>query len=155
MRQNAKKWPKTLPKGAILKNSTAYAKPPQKGFAPPKGGLEGRLVNSHLTRWWVRGPPRIVYASRIPPRPHGDDELRTSVYPSNMAPIGVKLWENAFQTICNFRFFDAQKSSSIFFDVEKSKIANRLKRVFPKFEANRRYVGGVNGRSKFEVAHSK
>ena len=26
-----------------------------------------------------------------------------------MAPIGLKLWENAFQTICNFRFFNAQK----------------------------------------------
>ena len=26
-----------------------------------------------------------------------------------MAPIGAKLWENAFQTICNFLFFDAEK----------------------------------------------
>ena len=26
-----------------------------------------------------------------------------------MAPIGVKLWQNAFQTICNFSFFDAEK----------------------------------------------
>ena len=36
-----------------------------------------------------------------------------------------------------------------FFGVEKSKIANRLKRVFPKFEADRSHVRGVNGRSKF------
>ena len=42
---------------------------------------------------------QIGYASRIPPRPHGDDELRTTVYPSNMAPIGLKLCQNAFQTI--------------------------------------------------------
>ena len=26
-----------------------------------------------------------------------------------MAPIGVKLWQNAFRTICNFSFFDAGK----------------------------------------------
>ena len=31
-----------------------------------------------------------------------------AIYPSNMAPIGAKLSnrENAFQTICNFLFFD-------------------------------------------------
>ena len=29
-----------------------------------------------------------------------------------MAPIGLKLCQNAFQTICNFRFFDAQKTFS-------------------------------------------
>ena len=26
-----------------------------------------------------------------------------------MAPIGAKLRQNAFRTICNFRFFDAEK----------------------------------------------
>ena len=25
-----------------------------------------------------------------------------------MAPIGAKLWENAFQAICKFSFFDAE-----------------------------------------------
>ena len=34
----------------------------------------------------------------------------------------------------------------MFFSVEKSKVANRLKRVFPKFEADRSHVRGVNGR---------
>ena len=29
-------------------------------------------------------------------------KLQTAVYPSNMAPIGAKLWQKAFQTICNF-----------------------------------------------------
>ena len=47
---------------------------------------------------------RCVYPSNI--------ELRTSVYPSNFAPIGLKLWENAFQTICNFRFFNSEKKIS-------------------------------------------
>ena len=32
-----------------------------------------------------------------------------------------------------------------FFGVEKSKVANRLKRVLPKFRADRSYVRGVNG----------
>ena len=35
-------------------------------------------------------------------------KLRTVVYPPNMAPIGAKLWQNAFQTICNFSFFDPE-----------------------------------------------
>ena len=32
-----------------------------------------------------------------------------AVYPSNMALFGFKLWENAFQTIPNISFFDAEK----------------------------------------------
>ena len=35
-------------------------------------------------------------------------KLRTAVYPPRMAPIGVKLWENAFQVIPNISFFGAQ-----------------------------------------------
>ena len=42
----------------------------------------------------------------------GGDELRTSVYPSNFAPIATKLRQRAFQTICKFRFFDAEKNFS-------------------------------------------
>ena len=32
---------------------------------------------------------------------------RTTVYPSNLAPIAAKLRQRAFQTICKFRCFDA------------------------------------------------
>ena len=39
-----------------------------------------------------------------------------------------------------------------FFGVKKSKIANRLKRVLPKFRADRSYVWEVNGRWKFVIA---
>ena len=42
-------------------------------------------------------------------------KLRTAVYPSNMARIGAKLRQNAFQTICNFSFFDADFFFSGFF----------------------------------------
>ena len=41
-----------------------------------------------------------------------------------------------------------------FFDVKKSKVANRPKRVFPKFRADRSQVRGANGRSKFEFLWS-
>ena len=49
----------------------------------------------------------------------GDDELRTSVYPSNLAPIGAKLGQHAFRKICNFRFFDAENFFSAKFSDRK------------------------------------
>ena len=51
----------------------------------------------------------------------GDDELRTSVYPPNLAPIGAKLRQRAFRKICKFRFFDAgKKKNRQNFRIEKS-----------------------------------
>ena len=35
--------------------------------------------------------------------------FRTAVYPPRMAPFGLKLWENAFQTIPDISFFDVEK----------------------------------------------
>ena len=52
----------------------------------------------------------------------GEDELRTSVYPSNLAPIGAKLRQCAFRKICNFRFFDAENFFRQNFRIEKSDI---------------------------------
>ena len=41
-------------------------------------------------------------------------KLRTAIYPSNMAPIGLKLGQNAFQTIPDiFSFFDAPKVENL------------------------------------------
>ena len=40
-------------------------------------------------------------------------KLWTGVYPPRIAPFGLKLWENAFQTIPDISFFDATK---LFFD---------------------------------------
>ena len=87
--------------------------------------LRDRSVHSYFSRVLLDAlsvPPlgQVVYASRIPPRPHGDDELRTSVYPSNLAPIGAKLRQRAFRKICNFRFFDAEKIFCQKFRIEKS-----------------------------------
>ena len=47
------------------------------------------------------------------------------------------------------RKFSQKKIQKKVFSVEKWKIANRLKRVLPKFRADPSFVRGVNGRSKF------
>ena len=39
-------------------------------------------------------------------------KLWTAVYPTRMAPFGLKLWENAFQMIPDISFFDAGKKKS-------------------------------------------
>ena len=46
-------------------------------------------------------------------------------------------------------FADEQICRKVLFDVEKSNVGNHLKRVFPKFEAERSHPRGVNSRSKF------
>ena len=48
--------------------------------------------------------------------------------------------------------FETNFLSIFFFGVEKSKVANRPKRMLPKFGADRSQVRGVKGRSKFVVA---
>ena len=45
--------------------------------------------------------------------------------------------------------FGKKNRQKKFFGVEKWNVGNRLKRVFPKFRADRSLVWGVNGRSKF------
>ena len=66
---------------------------------------ERALWAQDSTRWGR--DPRALFTLRAPRR--GGHELRTSVYPSNLAPIAAKLRQRAFQTICKFRFFDAEK----------------------------------------------
>ena len=55
-----------------------------------------------------------------------------------------KITENYEKPTPNPKNFDQQ----FFFGVEKSKFANRLKRVFPNFEAKRSHPRGANDRSK-------
>ena len=45
--------------------------------------------------------------------------------------------------------FEKKNVERKFFGVEKSNVGNRLKRVFPNFQAERSEVRGVNDRSKF------
>ena len=70
----------------------------------PENTMKSILVRGS-TRWGE--DPRALYTLRESRR--GGDELRTSVYPSNFAPIATKLRQRAFQMICKFRFFDAEK----------------------------------------------
>ena len=42
-----------------------------------------------------------------------------AVYPPRMAPFGLKLWGNAFQTIPDFSFFNAEKKIGEFFGSKK------------------------------------
>ena len=56
-------------------------------------------------------------------------KLWPAVYPSRMAPFGLKLWENAFQTIPNISFFDSRK----IFRPDFSKIFWRFFRFFILF----------------------
>ena len=63
----------------------------------------------------------IFFKISLPKRVSGDprhfifrqnnflSKLRTAVYPPNMAPIGAKLCQNAFQVIPDISFFDAHK----------------------------------------------
>ena len=46
------------------------------------------------------------------------DEVFGTKNSSTMAPIGAKLWENAFQTIPDVRFFDVEKKIDEFFSIE-------------------------------------
>ena len=55
-----------------------------------------------------------------------------------------KITENDEKPIPKPKNFD----QIFFFGVEKSKVANRLKRVFPNFEAKRSHSRGANDRSK-------
>ena len=60
--------------------------------------------------------------------------LQTATVPSCTHSVGQFGVEN----FCHF-----------FFDVDKWNVGDRLERVFPKFEAKRSHVWGVNGSSKF------
>ena len=42
----------------------------------------------------------------LQPPPPAVPKLSTAVYPSNLAPIGLKLCQSAFQTIPDISFFD-------------------------------------------------
>ena len=69
-----------------------------------------------------------------------------------MALFGLKLWENAFQMIPDISFSDVDKIVCLkfHFDVEGRNVGDRLKRVFPKFEAERSHPRGETAVQKFD-----
>ena len=73
-------------------------------------------------------------------KPYGDDELRTTVHLPNIAPIGAKLRQNAFQTICNFRFFDAEQIFSTKIFGKKFRFGKRFSQFLGDFGGDRRVL---------------
>ena len=77
------------------------------------GGLDGWLVAGHLTD----------FANF-----ENFSKLRTAVYPSNMAPFGLKLWQNAFQMIPDIWIFDARNFFLMKFSDRKWSIKSEIVR---------------------------
>ena len=71
----------------------------------------GRLPLKHSSVWPQTLPKRVSDDPRhfIFPRRKIFSKPRTAVSPPNMAPIGAKLCQNAFQVIPDISFFDAHK----------------------------------------------
>ena len=95
-------------------------------------GLFGRLLRRTDLKIW----PSKAKSIEEP-----DFDVKKSLAPPKSA-------ENDEKPISEIEIFVRKK----IFGVKKSKVANRLKRVFPKFRGNRSHVRGSNERSKFEVS---
>ena len=89
------------------------------GRAVPRRAASCRVVSCHSSWIAVREAPAAMWPCLFCIRRlrfdygehHGNffAKLWTAVYPSNIARTAAKLWQNAFRTICNFSFFDAEK----------------------------------------------
>ena len=98
-----------------------------------------------LSRVGVSCPPAPYRRQKkVVPR-RTDDELRTSVYPANLAPIAAKLRQRAFQTICNFRFFDAEN----FFSEKNSDFFSRFSLFSVGFRGARLFLTSNSSSSRF------
>ena len=82
---------------------------------PPRMIL--RKISGHFCQFW--NPWARMMASNFR---RNFVKLWPAVYPPRMAPFGLKLWENAFQTIPDISFFD----------VENKKLAKIFDKIFVK-----------------------
>ena len=78
------------------------------GAAPARSGAAGGCGHGCRRGAAARGADGL--SGRLPGGT--DRNLRTVVHPPNIAPIGLKLCQNAFQTIPNISFSDVEKSFS-------------------------------------------
>ena len=69
---------------------------------PPRMILQ--KISGHFCQFW--NPWARMMASNFR---RNFVKLWPAVYPPRMAPFGLKLWENAFQTIPDISFFDVEK----------------------------------------------
>ena len=85
---------------------------------PPRMILQ--KISGHFCQFW--NPRAWMMASNFR---RNFVKLWPAVYPPRMAPFGLKLWENAFQTIPDISFFDAenQKNAELWMAVYPSNMA--------------------------------
>ena len=74
--QNAKKWPKSPPKGRGAKPRRHTRSLLRRGRSPSQGRTGREVGEVASNTLGGPGPPRIVNASRIPPRPLGGQRRR-------------------------------------------------------------------------------
>ena len=80
-------------------------------------GSVGSVVETGVVRSGLRSQIGLALIPiQISPK------LRTAFHPSNMAPIGLKLGQNAFQTIPDISFFDVENIKILRFFSKNSKI---------------------------------
>ena len=72
-------------------------------MCPPLNGRPQHLIEAAK---WGRLDQMIFFSAPLTIRAWPTSTVRKR---PKMAPIGVKLWENAFQTIPNISFFDVEK----------------------------------------------
>ena len=88
---------------------------------PPRMILQ--KISGHFCQFW--NPRARMMASNFR---RNFVKLWPAVYPPRMAPFGLKLWENAFQTIPDISFFD----------VEKKKLAKISDKIFHQKKIRRK-----------------
>ena len=85
---------------------------------PPRMILQ--KISGHFCQFW--NPRARMMASNFR---RNFVKLWPAVYPPRMAPFGLKLWENPFQTIPDISFFDVAKKNW-----RKFSIKNFIKKIF-------------------------
>ena len=70
------------------------------------------------------------------------------IFPGTFVIILQKVVVKFFRIM---QIVSTKNSVDFFFDVEKWNVGDHLKRISPKFEAERSHPRGVNGRSKFRI----
>ena len=76
--------------------------------------------------------------------------FRTAVYPPRIAPFGLKLWENAFQTIPDISSFDVRGHICLgwrtYLSRDDSRLTRALRRCLPKNSLGVRTADSLSGK---------
>ena len=119
-------------------------------LAKKRKGLKSFLAESREKNWNYLFYPSAKSRRELKIKTLGVTFRGASAYyvQKSIAPQKKAVCQFSDQNVFDENFY--RKFSPIFFfDVEKWNVGNRLKRVFPKFEAERSHPRGLNGHSKF------